>query len=81
MDILVNGQDEPRVVFNTEDADALLGATKIKDAEPFRISPVYTSEFFRERSGCTFVASNRGFPSSLEDVGCVLRSNIIRDSN
>ncbi|KAJ7796254.1 hypothetical protein B0H14DRAFT_2915880 [Mycena olivaceomarginata] len=70
MDVLVNGHDEPRVVFNTQDSDARLAATELRDNKPFRISPVNTSEFFTHRSGCSYVNDNRGFgASSLQDVG------------
>ncbi|KAJ7250167.1 glycosyl transferase family 90-domain-containing protein [Mycena haematopus] len=65
MEVLVNGNDEPRVVFNIKDPGARLKANKITDVEPFRISPVYTWEFFAHHSGCSVVPSERGFGGTI----------------
>ncbi|KAJ7331419.1 hypothetical protein DFH08DRAFT_1083922 [Mycena albidolilacea] len=76
MDVLVNGHDEPRVMFNTQDSDARLAATELRDNKPFRISPINTSEFFTHHSGCSYVNDNRGFgASSLQDVGFIHSSS------
>ncbi|KAK7052661.1 CAP10 domain-containing protein [Favolaschia claudopus] len=75
MEILLNGNDEPRVVFNTQDPDAELYATKIQDTTPFRISPKYTSEFFKRRSGCDFVTDRQGISSNLMDVAFIRSSS------
>ncbi|KAJ7620445.1 hypothetical protein FB45DRAFT_930229 [Roridomyces roridus] len=59
--VLINGRDEPRVVF---DVAPLLAAnsshselealTSMNDKTPFAFSPSSTAEFFRGRKGCGF---------------------------
>ncbi|KAJ6449340.1 glycosyl transferase family 90-domain-containing protein [Mycena sanguinolenta] len=76
MEVLVNGNDEPRVVFDITDPHAHLGASRIADVEPFHISPEHTSEFFAQHSGCSSVPNERGFGvTSLHDVGFISSSS------
>lgn len=70
MQVLLNGNDEPRVVFDTKAPLARLRATQLEDGEPFRIAPRYTKEFFRNQSGCRLLTGDAGFATSAMDVGC-----------
>ncbi|KAJ7636348.1 glycosyl transferase family 90-domain-containing protein [Roridomyces roridus] len=72
MEVLLNGNDEPRVVFDTTSLDARRKATDVRDVEPFTIKPKYTDKWFREQSGCSLWTGEAGFGSSLaEDVGFI----------
>lgn len=71
MELLINGRDEPRVVFNSRDTVMLKDAMNLKDVEPFHIAPVPTSEFFKDRSGCSTLRTHDGVTvDALEDVAC-----------
>ncbi|KAF8191966.1 glycosyl transferase family 90-domain-containing protein [Mycena galopus ATCC 62051] len=75
MDVLLNGNDEPRVVFDVKDPAAREGATAITDAEPFQISPEHTWDFFTQHSGCSVATGDRGFATSLRDSGFISSSS------
>ncbi|KAJ6536921.1 glycosyl transferase family 90-domain-containing protein [Mycena capillaripes] len=79
MDFFINGRDEPRVVFNAQDPDARQNATKLQDPTPFRLTPVPTSNFFSNRSGCTYLTSDRGVVSNAIDNIPFLRSSSSSD--
>ncbi|KAJ6557089.1 glycosyl transferase family 90-domain-containing protein [Mycena sp. CBHHK59/15] len=51
MEFLLNGWDEPRVVFDSHAANFRERALRLTDTDPFRIAPVPTSEFFKYQSG------------------------------
>ncbi|KAF8175911.1 glycosyl transferase family 90-domain-containing protein [Mycena galopus ATCC 62051] len=76
MDFLINGRDEPRVVFNSRDLSTWKDAMQLQDATPFRIEPVPTGEFFKTRSGCSTLNTGRGFPiDAIEDVAFIRSSS------
>jgi hypothetical protein len=76
MDFLINGRDEPRVVFNARDPAVLKNAMKLKDSNPFHLAPVPTSEFFKGCSGCSTLTTEKGFSiNALEDVAFIRSSS------
>ncbi|KAJ7448244.1 glycosyl transferase family 90-domain-containing protein [Mycena galericulata] len=76
MDVLINGRDEPRVVFNARDPDISKSALNLTDAEPFHNAPTPTSEFFKHRSGCSTLHTGDGFTvNALEDVAFIRSSS------
>ncbi|KAJ7613450.1 glycosyl transferase family 90-domain-containing protein [Roridomyces roridus] len=75
MEILFNGNDEPRVVFDTSSLETRARATEIHDETPFEIKPKYTNEFFRNQSGCSGWTTEAGFGSSLEDIAFIASSS------
>ncbi|KAF7314388.1 CAP10 domain-containing protein [Mycena kentingensis (nom. inval.)] len=61
MDFLLNGRDEPRVVFDVRAPGAIEDAMKLRDPDPFHIAPRPTSEFFKNKTGCDPLSSPKGF--------------------
>ncbi|KAJ6625152.1 glycosyl transferase family 90-domain-containing protein [Mycena sp. CBHHK59/15] len=71
MDFVINGRDEPRVVFNVREPGVREDARNLTDLTPFHIAPIPTSEFFKQHNGCNSLNSDMGFSSSaIEDVAC-----------
>ncbi|KAJ6508933.1 glycosyl transferase family 90-domain-containing protein [Mycena sanguinolenta] len=71
MDFLLNGRDEPRVVFNYRDPTARKDAMVLKDPNPFHIAPRPTAEWFADKSGCSPLSSPMGFPTDgSADIAC-----------
>ncbi|CAK5262343.1 unnamed protein product [Mycena citricolor] len=72
MEFLINGRDEPRVVFNTQDPRNRKTALAIADTQPFRIRPAPTSDFFKERAECRTILTEKGTSiDALEDVAFI----------
>ncbi|KAJ7147536.1 glycosyl transferase family 90-domain-containing protein [Mycena crocata] len=76
---VLNGRDEPRVVFNFREPDARNTATKLKDTHPFHLAPHRTDEFFRNQSGCALLSKARGFVSDESGNVAFLRSSSSSD--
>ncbi|KAJ7259772.1 glycosyl transferase family 90-domain-containing protein [Mycena rebaudengoi] len=75
MTFVVNGQDEPRVVFNYRELGAQDRAFNLTDETPFSIAPNSTSEFFNGQSGCNVLARPDGFTESANgDISFFLSS-------
>jgi hypothetical protein len=73
MDFMLNGRDEPRVVFNYRDPAARKDAMVLKDPNPFHIAPRPTSDFFKDRSGCNPLGTSKGFGTDgSADIACEL---------
>ncbi|KAJ7127451.1 glycosyl transferase family 90-domain-containing protein [Mycena crocata] len=71
MEFMLNGRDEPRVVFNTHAPAAQVDAMHLRDPNPFLIEPVPTSEFFKKHSGCDVLETPSGFVADpIQDVSC-----------
>ncbi|KAJ7645475.1 hypothetical protein DFH06DRAFT_1136330 [Mycena polygramma] len=79
MDFLLNGRDEPRVVFNYRDPDARKDAMVLKDPNPFTLEPRPTSDFFKNQSGCSPLGNSKGFGSDGSDDIAFLRSSSSSD--
>ncbi|KAJ7758522.1 glycosyl transferase family 90-domain-containing protein [Mycena maculata] len=79
MDFLLNGRDEPRVVFNFREPGARKEAMELKDPNPFHIAPRPTSDFFRDRSGCSPLNNSKGFTTDGSADIAFLRSSSSSD--
>ncbi|KAJ7750737.1 glycosyl transferase family 90-domain-containing protein [Mycena maculata] len=67
MDFMLNGRDEPRVLFNHRELGSKDAAQEIKDTPPFEIAPHPTGDFFKNRPGCTIAKQSSGFAESAND--------------
>ncbi|KAJ7286539.1 glycosyl transferase family 90-domain-containing protein [Mycena rebaudengoi] len=67
MTFLINGRDEPRVVFNYREPNARKHAMEVTEKVPFDVSPHPTSDFFRDRSGCNILRRPEGFTTTAND--------------
>ncbi|KAJ7043992.1 glycosyl transferase family 90-domain-containing protein [Mycena alexandri] len=79
MDFLLNGRDEPRVVFNYRDPGARKNAMILKDPNPFHFAPRPTSQFFQDQSGCSPFSSPLGFATDASADIAFLRSSSSSD--
>ncbi|KAF7365301.1 CAP10 domain-containing protein [Mycena venus] len=61
LEFLLNGRDEPRVVFDVRELGARAQALNMKDSSPFHLTPYPTADFFRNQSGCNLPSKTRGF--------------------
>ncbi|KAJ7645469.1 glycosyl transferase family 90-domain-containing protein [Mycena polygramma] len=62
LEFLLNGRDEPRVVFNYQEPGIQRArALKLEDPNPFHVTPYPTAEFFRNHSGCNLFSKAEGF--------------------
>ncbi|KAJ7366757.1 glycosyl transferase family 90-domain-containing protein [Mycena albidolilacea] len=78
VEFLLNGRDEPRVVFNSRELGARARASSLEDSNPFHITPYPTAEFFRNQSGCNLL-SKTGFPHDESPNIAFLRSSSSSD--
>ncbi|KAJ7438220.1 glycosyl transferase family 90-domain-containing protein [Mycena galericulata] len=67
MTFLINGRDEPRVVFDYREPGARSKALAVTEDIPFDVSPHPTSDFFLNRSGCDILARPEGFTATGND--------------
>ncbi|KAJ7134463.1 glycosyl transferase family 90-domain-containing protein [Mycena epipterygia] len=79
MVFLLNGRDEPRVVFNFRALDARQEALMVEDPQPFHNAPQRTAEFFRNQSGCNIFSKAKGFISDESPNIAFLRSSSSSD--
>ncbi|KAJ7254347.1 glycosyl transferase family 90-domain-containing protein [Mycena haematopus] len=79
MDFLLNGRDEPRVVFNYRNPDARKDAMVLKDPNPFHIAPRPTAKWFADRSGCSPLSNPKGFTTDGSADIAFLRSSSSTD--
>jgi hypothetical protein len=73
MGFVINGKDQPRVVFNYREPGKATRdrALTLTEERPFDISPQPTAEFFRNRSGCEVLRNPVGFTETAnDDSGC-----------
>ncbi|KAJ7758516.1 glycosyl transferase family 90-domain-containing protein [Mycena maculata] len=76
LELFLNGRDEPRVVFNFREPGALNAVSKLKDPNPFHISPRPTDIFFKSQSGCNLSSNADGFVSDESaDIPFLLSSS------
>ncbi|KAJ6512165.1 glycosyl transferase family 90-domain-containing protein [Mycena vitilis] len=62
LEFLLNGRDEPRVVFNYQEPGTQQArALKLEDITPFHVTPYPTAEFFRNQNGCNLFSKADGF--------------------
>ncbi|KAF7288995.1 CAP10 domain-containing protein [Mycena indigotica] len=67
--VIINGKDEPRVVFDVrQTGDAIRDrALKLTEQNPFEVSPHPTYTYFYNKPGCTIMRSKDGFPDVAND--------------
>ncbi|KAJ7100928.1 glycosyl transferase family 90-domain-containing protein [Mycena belliarum] len=73
MTVLLNGRDEPRVVFDARalfeaDAAQIVNLTRMRDRTPFALAPADAGAFFAARPGCAGVregGKGRGLVGSV----------------
>jgi hypothetical protein len=73
MTFIINGKDQPRVVFNyREPGNATRDrALTLTEERPFDVSPQPTAEFFRNLTGCQVLRNPVGFTETVnDDSGC-----------
>ncbi|KAJ7461187.1 glycosyl transferase family 90-domain-containing protein [Mycena latifolia] len=81
MTLLINGRDEPRVVFDTQplfaagaDVESLTHPT---DATPFALSPPATAQFFAPRAGCGGEGAQGGVPFLLSASSAEFTTDLV----
>ncbi|KAJ7644032.1 glycosyl transferase family 90-domain-containing protein [Roridomyces roridus] len=79
MDFMLNGRDEPRVVFNYREPGAREKALQLKDPEPFHIAPWGSGEWFKNHSGCNPLSTDKGFTNDASADIAFLRSSSSSD--
>ncbi|KAJ7175749.1 glycosyl transferase family 90-domain-containing protein [Mycena filopes] len=80
LQFLLNGRDEPRVLFNYRELGARDHATTVTDPKPFHLDPPYpTADFFKNHSGCNFLSKGMGFISDESANVAFLRSSSSSD--
>ncbi|KAJ6610759.1 glycosyl transferase family 90-domain-containing protein [Mycena sp. CBHHK59/15] len=75
MTFVINAMDEPRVVFNTREPGVRKKALAVTQQTPFDVSPHPTSDFFRDKSGCTILRRPEGFTESANGDSAFLISS------
>ncbi|CAK5284241.1 unnamed protein product [Mycena citricolor] len=79
MEFLLNGRDEPRVLFNYRGHGSQQTAAEIKDATPFHNAPRPTAKFFKHQSGCNISSTAPGFLKDESDNISFLQSSSSTD--
>ncbi|KAJ6568921.1 glycosyl transferase family 90-domain-containing protein [Mycena capillaripes] len=69
MNVILNGRDEPRVVFNYRLPDAHLN---VSDATPFRHTPRPTASYFKNEMGCIIPTRPKGFTGLANDASAFM---------
>src|ERR1700761_2182861 len=72
MDVMLNGRDEPRVLFNYRAQGMKAKAMQLTDPAPFELAPHPTAELFNAREGGGIPTDKaEGFwESANDDVAC-----------
>lgn len=72
MKVVLNGRDEPRVLFNPREPGALQRAlTENTDENSFHHRPAPSSLWFKDRKKCIIETNPNGFTEHANDVsGC-----------
>ncbi|KAJ6535750.1 glycosyl transferase family 90-domain-containing protein, partial [Mycena capillaripes] len=72
MSVILNGRDEPRVVFNYRLPDARPKALNVSDATPFRHTPRPTASYFKNEMGCIIPTRPKGFTGLANDASAFM---------
>ncbi|KAF7290524.1 CAP10 domain-containing protein [Mycena indigotica] len=76
---LLNGRDEPRVVFDTRQPGALEKIDPSADLMPFHLTPSPTGPFFRNQPGCNVSSRGHGFVHDDSELVSFLTSSASSD--
>ncbi|KAJ7157283.1 glycosyl transferase family 90-domain-containing protein [Mycena filopes] len=72
MSVLLNGRDEPRVVFNYRLPNMRPQALNVSDAEPFRHTPHPTASYFKDDMNCLVPNRPTGFTGLANDASAFM---------
>ncbi|KAJ6541687.1 glycosyl transferase family 90-domain-containing protein [Mycena capillaripes] len=72
MSVILNGRDEPRVVFNYRLPDARPKALNVSDATPFQHTPRPTASYFKDEMGCIIPTRPKGFTGLANDASAFM---------
>ncbi|KAJ7045126.1 glycosyl transferase family 90-domain-containing protein [Mycena alexandri] len=72
MSIVLNGRDEPRVVFNYRLPNMRPKALNVSDAEPFRRTPHPTASYFKDDMNCLIPDRPMGFAGLANDASAFM---------
>ncbi|KAJ7638350.1 glycosyl transferase family 90-domain-containing protein [Roridomyces roridus] len=75
MDIILNGRDEPRVVFNIRVPNTREKALDLSDPTPFEHSPRPTDKYFRDEMKCLIPMRPKGFTGLANDASAFMLSS------
>ncbi|KAJ7140453.1 glycosyl transferase family 90-domain-containing protein [Mycena filopes] len=75
MTFLLNGHDQPRVIFDYREFGARSKALAVTEEIPFDVSPHPTSDYFRDRPSCNIPRRPEGFAESANDDSAFLISS------
>ncbi|KAJ7665652.1 glycosyl transferase family 90-domain-containing protein [Mycena rosella] len=71
MSLILNGRDEPRVIFNYRQPDMRLKALNVSDPTPFELSPHPTAAFYKEIQ-CLIPNRASGFTELANDASAFM---------
>ncbi|KAJ6606822.1 glycosyl transferase family 90-domain-containing protein [Mycena sp. CBHHK59/15] len=72
MNIILNGRDEPRVIFDYRKPDMRMQALNVSNATPFELSPHPTDEFFKNEMHCSIPNQPKGFTGLGNDASAFM---------
>ncbi|KAJ7508469.1 glycosyl transferase family 90-domain-containing protein [Mycena galericulata] len=72
MHVMLNGRDEPRVIFNTRLPNALPKALNVSDEVPFEKSPHPTASFYKDEMQCLIPNRPKGFTGLANDASAFM---------
>ncbi|KAJ7595225.1 glycosyl transferase family 90-domain-containing protein [Mycena floridula] len=80
MDLLLNGHDEPRVLFNPREFGSVEKALSMpNDSTPFFHNPSHTADVYTGGKKCLVPLSNKGFAVSANDASAFLIDSTASD--
>ncbi|KAJ7194674.1 glycosyl transferase family 90-domain-containing protein [Mycena pura] len=72
MNVILNGRDEPRVLFNYREANARSKALNASDPTPFEHSPQPTYSYFKDEMQCVIPNRPKGFTEPANDASAFM---------
>ncbi|KAJ7757664.1 glycosyl transferase family 90-domain-containing protein [Mycena metata] len=70
--VILNGRDEPRVIFNYRLPNMRPKALNVSDVEPFRHTPHPTASYFKDDIGCLLPLRPTGFTGLTNDASAFM---------
>lgn len=78
MNIILNGRDEPRSLFNYRVPGSRQQALNVSDPTPFEHKPHPTSVWFKDEKRCLVLNNPTGFTTIANDVNaCAFNTYIL----
>ncbi|KAJ6601146.1 glycosyl transferase family 90-domain-containing protein [Mycena vulgaris] len=72
MSLILNGRDEPRVIFNYRQPGMRLKALNVSDPTPFEHSPHPTASFYKDDMHCLIPNRDKGFTELANDASAFM---------